>query len=361
MADPYARMTVWDMLAWFFLGKHRRRQEEIADEVARGVIDSWKYLDFNSLDTTQFAFVDTALPKIQKGFEDSQVATSDFLQEYRKLYFASKAIVAPPREPYVPVRQLTAAPEIDPERLFPAPGVLTAPEPQRQLEGRPAPAFDTQRAAAHILSAGPGGVKRSMPAPEDVAMAKGRDAAVGAAVRNAMDGGRQISVTEADEDNYAIGWQRVTDENPCYFCALLAANGPYYTNRNAFRRSNKKYDPNIAFAATGEPDGIAKVHNHCRCTLVVCFEEFTQQDPWGKVALRLWNKVAGEGLSGREALNEYRFLYNENLKTDNPVTGANIDSLTVRNKIDRTLRGIRSDSPAADYLRNVADDLRRSA
>lgn len=356
----YDRLTVWDLLAWLFLGRYRNRMEDIADDVVAEVVKAFKHVDYDNLDDTQLAFLDTALPQVQQRFEEAQRETGQFLQEYRQLYVASRALEAPPRDLVVPAEDTVNA-----QRALEARQALRelprGRSPERPPALRSAPAFDPPRAAMQLAAAGPGTVKKARGVPPKDAMARGAKDAAGAAVRIVLNGARDAVVDEAEQDSYAMGWQRVTDNDPCYFCALLAANGPFYSSPNAFKRSDKKFIANEQFADVGEPEDIAKVHNHCRCTLVPVFEGFEQEDPWGNVALRIWNKVTDNGLSGKEALSAYRRAFDENLKDSDPLSGDAIDSQAVLDKINRTLRGIRSDSPAAEYLRDQANRFRRAA
>lgn len=64
--------------------------------------------------------------------------------------------------------------------------------------------------------------------------------------RQAMMGGRLTIAATAGHDRKAVGWRRVTDGNPCAFCAMLAARGPIY--RDAASSAGLRY------------------HAHCGCT-----------------------------------------------------------------------------------------------
>jgi hypothetical protein len=61
-----------------------------------------------------------------------------------------------------------------------------------------------------------------------------------------LNGGRQMIETGIRRDRRTIGYQRVTDGNPCYFCAMLASRGPVY-RKDSFAN--------------------AKVHIGCGCSL----------------------------------------------------------------------------------------------
>mgnify|MGYP006982268730 FL=1 len=64
--------------------------------------------------------------------------------------------------------------------------------------------------------------------------------------RQAMMGGRLTVAATAGRDRRAVGWRRVTDGNPCAFCAMLASRGPVYRDAAA-------------------ADGI-QYHSYCGCT-----------------------------------------------------------------------------------------------
>lgn len=72
--------------------------------------------------------------------------------------------------------------------------------------------------------------------------------------RQTLMGGRLTIANTTAADRVAVGWRRVTDGNPCAFCALLASRGPVYGKRSA--------------VATDDPvfgDG-KRYHAHCGCT-----------------------------------------------------------------------------------------------
>ena len=56
----------------------------------------------------------------------------------------------------------------------------------------------------------------------------------GAVTRHILDGGRQTLIDSVQADKQAVGWARITDGNPCYFCLTLASRGAVYqTERTA--------------------------------------------------------------------------------------------------------------------------------
>lgn len=50
----------------------------------------------------------------------------------------------------------------------------------------------------------------------------------GAVARHVLDGGRQTILDSVAADERALGWARVTDGDPCYFCLTLASRGAVY-------------------------------------------------------------------------------------------------------------------------------------
>jgi hypothetical protein len=51
---------------------------------------------------------------------------------------------------------------------------------------------------------------------------------LGTAARIALDGARTTTLLTMQDDPIAVGWYRVTDDDPCAFCALLASRGLVY-------------------------------------------------------------------------------------------------------------------------------------
>lgn len=112
-------------------------------------------------------------------------------------------------------------------------------------------------AALSLQSAGPIRVKKLIAggmAPGE-ALDYARTKFEGAAARQALMGGRMAIARGAQSDRRAIGWRRVTDGNPCAFCALLAGRGPVYKARNVsvVRGDSLRY------------------HGHCGCTAEVVY------------------------------------------------------------------------------------------
>src|SRR5690606_6285792 len=68
----------------------------------------------------------------------------------------------------------------------------------------------------------------------------------GAATKAVLTGGRKSLLTLMEADRQLIGWVRVTDGNPCAFCAMLASRGIVRYKSEAAAKF--------------------QAHDHCACT-----------------------------------------------------------------------------------------------
>lgn len=119
-----------------------------------------------------------------------------------------------------------------------------------------------------------------------------------AAVRHALDGGRDQMRAAAKADPRAIGWARVTQADPCYFCALLASRGPVYGEK-VFDDSNAMF--------TGS--GTAKVHDACQCTMEPSYDRKSEWPGRGRDFEQLWIQATEISLGGpREDRKAFRSL-----------------------------------------------------
>ncbi|HYF74053.1 MAG TPA: hypothetical protein VD834_16555 [Blastococcus sp.] len=124
--------------------------------------------------------------------------------------------------------------------------------------------------------------------------------ATGTATRHVLTGGRQSLLTLVQGDMQAIGWVRVTDGDPCYFCAMLASRGPVY-KKGSFAASDPRF--------TGP--GTVKVHDHCACTLEAVYSRNTLWPGRAQEFHRLWREHIYRRYSGAEARRQWRRIYTE--------------------------------------------------
>lgn len=80
-----------------------------------------------------------------------------------------------------------------------------------------------------------------------------------AAMRHVQAGGRDTLIDNTKRDTTALGWVRVTSDEPCYFCAMLASRGITYRafEEDSFDLSDPRFIG----------PGTAKVHDNCGCSI----------------------------------------------------------------------------------------------
>ena len=108
-----------------------------------------------------------------------------------------------------------------------------------------------------LLVTGPIGVKSRIGKGinPNIAKAKALVDVSGAASRHVLAGGRQLITEASAKDKVALGFIRVTDEDPCAFCALLAARGPVYHSEETAARTT----------ARSQRGPGREYHDHCGC------------------------------------------------------------------------------------------------
>lgn len=107
---------------------------------------------------------------------------------------------------------------------------------------------------------------------------------LGTAARIVQDGARTTTIDTSNADPVAVGWYRVTDGNPCSFCALLASRG-------------------IAYKSQRQAD--FKSHNHCMCSAAPAFSRDHELPELNKEALNVYYQ-ATRGLPNKDRINAFR-------------------------------------------------------
>lgn len=111
------------------------------------------------------------------------------------------------------------------------------------------------------------------------------DTAAAAAVRLVLNGGRGTLVDAVEADPVALGWIRVTDGDPCAFCALLASRGPTFKSQGS-----------AGFQA----------HDSCACTAEPVYDRNTEWPGRNREWADLYSEVA-QGQP--DPLNAFRRAY----------------------------------------------------
>lgn len=113
---------------------------------------------------------------------------------------------------------------------------------------------------------------------------------VGSTQYLALEGGRSVMKQSIDADERATGWSRVTDNDPCAWCAMLASRGPVYKSART----------------AGDPrQGGNRYHDHCACQ---AWPAFTLDEPFVGIAEKLYDDWLREtrGHGGKQAVNAFR-------------------------------------------------------
>lgn len=106
---------------------------------------------------------------------------------------------------------------------------------------------------------------------------------LGTSSRIVLDGGRKTVEQTMRTDPFAVGYYRITDGDPCAFCALMASRGVVYKSElTAGRTANKRF----------VGDGEFKYHNDCGCTAAPAFSKNQQLPELSDMAARIYDEHA---------------------------------------------------------------------
>lgn len=126
--------------------------------------------------------------------------------------------------------------------------------------------------------------------------------------RQVLNGGRETIDTNVEADRTCIGWVRVTDGDPCAFCAMLASRGPVYKSRETAqggRNTERITGPQLVNVPYSERVGGYRAHNHCGCTAEPVYSTDTDWPGRSREFHELWQDST-KGFSGKDALNAFR-------------------------------------------------------
>lgn len=170
--------------------------------------------------------------------------------------------------------------------------------------------WSTQRAATSLRVSGPVEFKRHIGGGGDTAGAERAMATTlaGSAQRLALAGERDTVADTIASSDEIVGWRRVTDADPCAWCAMLASRGAVYRTAGS------------AGGVVGRGGGVRgaralgqSFHDHDQCTVEPLYER--ESEPADVVELEeLWRQVTA-GHSGKAAIREWRRWWDENRAT----------------------------------------------
>lgn len=308
-------------LAAYITWQHQQDQEALSNATAYGLAALWPILQFGKLDETTPTWLYAATLQVQQSFGKSERLAFDATQGAAWAWL----------------------PESDPL-------VFTAGD------------FPVGKVQTGLRVTGPVSVKQQMPAPSEDVMAGAMHSSTGAGTKFAGDGGRAQVVSLVDAVNArqkqqgrVIGYARVTDGNPCYFCALLASRGAVYP-AGSFKDSNdklRKQSDGSLRAFLG--DGVDKVHDHCKCTMRAVFSNADDMDARAKNFKKQWDDFT-ESYRGpyKDQLNAFRKVY----VPPSPYESAPpVDLDGVRANHRAAIGGFGAESPQADFFESALQKL----
>lgn len=304
-------MKSLDAYAEYLAEQHKQDQESIAAQLALSLYPLWSLMQFQELDSSTITWLTAALPIVKTAFLQSQRVGAVFIQNVR---FAT----LPLEEPLPIVLPDVERPlGVTPEAFFPPDS--GDKDPIDILEE-----FDRQEVATDLTIQANYETKKAMPGPEEELMNNALVRSSGAAIKQAMQGSRGVTKNLLKSDPRVIGYARVTDSNPCHFCALLASQGAMYQKDsfapgNKRRRTGRKSDADFT-SPSGNKDlpkdwlDIAKVHNNCKCTLRPVYSKSQSMDPAARYFKQGWDDITTmyPKLENQEHINKFRSWLKKN-------------------------------------------------
>lgn len=341
-------MKSLDAYVAYLAQRHARDQEEIAAQLAVALFPLWTMVKFQDLSGSMPAWLASVLPRIKTAYTQSQRVSAIFAQNVR---FASLPLETP-----LPI----SVPDVErPHGL--SVGAFDMPDLGTEKLFSVSDAFDTERVSTSLIIQADYNTKKQMPGPEQELMDNALVRSSGTAVKEVVNGSRGVINNINLRDKRTIGYARVTDSDPCAFCALLASRGAVYTSES-FLQADQNFTPNPN-GAKNLPEGfsdVAKVHDNCRCTLRPVYAKSQAMDAAAKYYRDAWDDIynSNSRLSNKKQINEFRKWLNKN-----PYQGSQLDIHQIRQdlqkrEIDLLQAGFSHDSPqvkwAARQLENFA-------
>lgn len=319
--------------------RHRRDQVALRSMFLARAVPLWPLLDWRRIDETAPGWIQAVLALIRVFRRESADLSVRYYSEYRRVEVPRAVEPAPEIEFVQPAELLIGRSRLAPARsevlagraepITPSP----RPDPVRTLETvrntRPAameraepddglvkPRIDwsewDKAAETSLAVTGPGELKRQAKraVPEERARRVALVTSSGAASRHVLTGGREAQMRLIRADDAVKGYIRVTDEDPCSFCAVLASRGIVY-KKSSFSGVNRrtgeafKVNPRLAGLSLDE----AKVHDNCACQIEPVLVRNAHAWPGrAREFQRLWYE-ATKGYGGKDALNAFRRAY----------------------------------------------------
>lgn len=209
---------------------HRRMQIALGARAARISRMLWNRLDPSDIDGSQRLWLPSQLALLESSYEESEELAEEYISKYRDVEAGGRTgpFVTLPFEPAEMARMM----------------VVHGPLRVKNYIGKGASGSDAHGKAFTKFS--------------------------GMVRRQVLSGGRMAIDATANRDQQAIGWRRVTDGNPCTFCAMLASRGPVYVSKDNTDGSTMR---------NARGGGMKLLyHGHCGCTGEIVYGEWIPSD-----------------------------------------------------------------------------------
>ncbi|WP_074292816.1 VG15 protein [Mycobacteroides abscessus] len=297
-------------LAAFYAQRHIQDQQNVAAATATGLALLWPILSYGNLSQTTPVWVHATTLEIEKQFRFSEDLAFEYVQAARwsvkpDAPALAKIPTAFPTEDVQLAMQVTGPYAIKAKVGDAPPEGVVVDDVMSQARTN-----TTGVGVKHAMNGGRGEVQQQIRAEfEQAVVAENTAKKAGASVTD-------LSARRADRK--AIGYARMTDDDPCYFCAILASQGATYLNEHSFDLSNSKVrdikrNGQIVAHRPFVGDGPVKVHDHCRCQLRPVYRKADEMDERANYFLEQWKKfgVGGKGDDGvyRNAVQNFRRSY----------------------------------------------------
>lgn len=297
-------------LAAFYAQQHMQDQQQVAASTATGLALLWPILSFRNLGQTTPVWLHATTLEIEKQFRFSEDLAFEYVQAARWSVkpdspALEKIPTAFPTEDVQLAMQVTGPVAVKGKVGDAPPEGVVADDVMSQARTN-----TTGVGVKHAMNGGRGEVQQQVRAEFERALeAENTAGASGASVTD---------LSARREDRKAIGYARMTDDDPCYFCAILASQGATYLNEHAFDRSNSmvrdiKRNGQVVAHRPFVGDGLVKVHDHCRCQLRPVYRKADEMDERANYFLEQWKEFGkgGKGDDGkyRNAMQNFRRSY----------------------------------------------------
>lgn len=355
--------------------QHSEDQDNLAAWLALKLWPLWQIVRFNELDETVPQFVTAALPQVETAYYQSQRLAAVFTEDVR---MASLATAPPLPMKLTDVAKPDSVPVSRWATTFIPDNVVDLADFQEPIVFDSFPMSD---AATTLVINGNFRVKAAMPGPEDELMELGLNNSAGGAIRQAINGSRNVTGQVMKFDRRVLGYARVTDGNPCWFCGLLASRGAVFKKGSfntggrtdpwdgSLTKADKEFKAPKDADSRELPEGftnVAKVHDHCRCTLRPVYanertfgdadfdphrDEEAQfyYDQWVDASRRSYGK------SNRQVANDFRANYKPFQRKKASVTDIRAELEQRANALSRN--GFAADSPQVKFARTRLSQL----